>query len=53
MQVRINSVTIVRKKFSEVHGVVQLISSVFGYINVSYVQVMYSRWKMQTGKAFF
>ncbi len=52
MQVRINSVTIVRKKFSEVHGVVQLISSVFGY-NVSYVQVMYSRWKMQTGEAFF
>ncbi len=54
---RINYVTIVRKKFSEVCGVfwgaVHLISSVFNYIYVSYAQIMYSRWKTQTGEAFF
>ncbi len=42
----INTVTIERKKFSDA---VQLISSVFNYIYVSYAQIMYSRWKMQTG----
>ncbi len=54
-QVRIN--TVVRKKFSEVYGscsgAVQLISSVFNYIYVSYAQIMYSRWKTQTDGTFF
>ncbi len=51
-RLRINSVTIVRNLVSSwsFSGAVQLISSVFGYIYVSYVQVMYSRWKTQTGE---
>ncbi len=41
-QVRINTVTIERKKFSKVYGVsgaVQLILSIFNYIYVSYPQI--------------
>ncbi len=34
-------------------GAVQLILSVFNYIYVSYTQIMYSRWKMPPGGAFF
>ncbi len=36
-------------KFMEFLGAVQLISSVFNDIYVSYAQIMYSRWKTQTG----
>ncbi len=52
---RINTVTIERKKFSEVYGVFWALyssSRLFSIIFVSYAQIMYSRWKMQTGEAF-
>ncbi len=50
----INTVTIVRKKFSEVYGVFRALYSstrLFSIIFVSYAQIMYSRWKTQTGGA--
>ncbi len=53
---RINTVTVERKKFSEVYGVFRALYSsicLFSIIFVSYAQIMYSRWKMQTGGAFF
>ncbi len=49
---RINTVTIERKKFSEVYGVFRALyssSRLFSMIFVSYAQIMYSRWKTQTG----
>ncbi len=55
-QVRINTVTIVRKKFSEVYGVFRPLyssSRLFSIIFVSYAQIMYRRWKTRTGEAFF
>ncbi len=42
-----------KMKFMEFFGALLLISSVFNYIYVSFAQILYSRWKMQTGVAFF
>ncbi len=47
---RINSVTTVRKKFSEVHGVflgtVQLITSVFNYVYVARYGTANGKWQL-------
>ncbi len=53
---RINTVTIEKKKFSEVDRVFRALyssSRLFSIIFVSYSQIMYSRLKKQTGGAFF
>ncbi len=43
---RINTVTIERKKFSEVYGVFR---ALYSSSRLFYAQIMYSRWKTQTG----
>ncbi len=55
-QVRINTVTIERKKFNEVYRVFLALyssSRLFQLYLCFLLQIMYSRWKTQTSGAFF